>query len=63
MNDAKFSESYADDVITRFLNRRYKRNGEGGLFTVEHCKSDLRSAEIWYQMCWYLDGILENGRK
>lgn len=63
MNDGKFDEKYVDDVISRFLNRQYKRNGEGGLFTVEHCKNDLRSAEIWYQMCWYLDGVLENGRK
>ena len=58
MSDTKFDKGYLDGVITRFLNREYKRNGEGGLFTVKNCKYDLRTAEIWYQMCWYLDDIL-----
>ena len=58
MNDTKFDKAYVNSVITKFMNREYKRNGEGGLFTVEHCKYDLRSIEIWYQMCWYLDNIL-----
>lgn len=58
MNDTKFDKNYVDGVVSRFLNREYKRNGDGGLFTVEHCKHDLRTAEIWYQMCWYLDNIL-----
>lgn len=58
MNDSKYDEKYVDGVISRFLNREYKRNGDGGLFTVPNCKNDLRSAEIWYQMCWYLDDIL-----
>lgn len=58
MNDAKFNKGYLDSIITKFLNREYKRNGEGGLFTVNNCKHDLRTAEIWYQMCWYLDNIL-----
>ncbi|GHU60463.1 hypothetical protein FACS1894171_1890 [Clostridia bacterium] len=58
MNDKVFDKNYVNRVISRFLNREYKRNGEGGLFTVKHCKNDLRSAEIWYQMCWYLEAIL-----
>ncbi len=58
MNDAKYNKDYVDGVISRFMNREYKRNGEGGLFTVENCKHDLRTAEIWYQMCWHLDDIL-----
>jgi len=58
MNDNAFDERYVHDVVLRLLNREYKRNGEGGLFTVDHCKYDLRSVEIWYQMCWYLASIL-----
>ena len=58
MCDIKFDKRETDNIVLLFLNREYKRNGEGGLFTVEHCKYDLRSIEIWYQMCWYLDGIL-----
>ena len=58
MNDTKYNKDYVNGVISRFMNREYKRNGNGGLFTVESCKHDLRTAEIWYQMCWYLDSVL-----
>lgn len=55
MDDEEFDKNYAERVIQKFLNREYKRNGEGGLFTVKHYRKDLRLVEIWYQMCWYLD--------
>ena len=55
MDDAYFDERYTDKVITRFLNREYEPNGAGGLFRIKDCPYDLRSVEIWYQMCWYLD--------
>lgn len=58
MTDARFSESQVEIVIQRFLNREYERNGKGGLFTVEHCRYDLRNVEIWYQASWYLDGVI-----
>lgn len=58
MTDDQFDERYAKRVIKRFLNRGYERDGKGGLFTVKHCKHDLRTVEIWYQMCWYLDEIV-----
>lgn len=58
MTDDNFDNDYVEKVITCFLNREYKPNGEGGLFTVNHCKYDLRTVEIWYQMCWYLDEII-----
>lgn len=58
MDDAYFDERYADKVITRFLNREYEPNGAGGLFRIKNCPYDLRSVEIWYQMCWYFDSIL-----
>lgn len=57
MTDARFDKKYTEDIIQRFLDRKYKRNGEGGLFTVKHCQQDLRTIEIWYQMCWYLNEI------
>ena len=58
MMDSCFDRAYVDQVIDRFLNRKYQPNGRGGLFTVRNCKRDLRNVEIWYQMCWYLDGIV-----
>ena len=55
MTDAKYSENYVSEHLTRFLNREYSKNGEGGLFTVENSKKDMRITEIWYQMCLYLE--------
>lgn len=57
MSDRKFDRDVAEEKISIFLDRKYKRNGEGGLFVVNGRK-DLRKVEIWYQMCWYLDTIM-----
>lgn len=57
MNDTKYDEIYVDECLDRFLNRKYKRNGEGSLFTIEHPKRDMRNVEIWYQMCMYLEDL------
>lgn len=54
MSDHYFDQGETDFVLNRFLERRYKPNGQGGLFTVECPRFDMRKAEIWYQMNWYL---------
>lgn len=41
-------------IVKDFLDRDYCRNGKGGLFTV-NCTEDLRTMEIWYQMCMYIN--------
>ena len=58
MTDDNYDRHYVDDVIDIFLNRNYEPNGKGGLFTIKNCKDDLRYAEIWHQLCWYLDRIV-----
>lgn len=58
MDDENFDAPKVKVTIHRFLNREYERNGVGGLFTIPNCDYDLRSVEIWYQMCWYIDSIL-----
>ena len=58
MVDGLFDKNYANKVIKDFLNRDYKPNGRGGLFTIKNCDHDLRDVEIWYQLNWYLDSIL-----
>lgn len=55
MNDDEFDEDYVETVIGKFLNREYEQNGKGGLFIVNDTEKDLRKAEIWYQLCWYLN--------
>lgn len=58
MDDEKFDRGYVEFVLNRLLDRQYERNGKGGLFTVSNCRRDMRSVDIWYQMCWYLDEIV-----
>lgn len=58
MTDARYDEDYVNMVIERFLKREYKRNGEGGLFTVEDPRKDMRSTDIWYQMNWFLNDLV-----
>lgn len=57
MYDSQFDYKYTRSTIQKFLDREYERDGKGGLFTVKHCKFDLRDVEIWYQACWYLDSL------
>lgn len=59
MDDEKYDDGYCRSVVHRFLNREYGRDGTGGLFVIKNCKYDLRQTEIWHQMCWYLDSILD----
>lgn len=58
MVDQNFEYQYVTDVLRKFIARDYESNGKGGLFTIRHCDRDLRDAEIWYQLCWYVDSIL-----
>lgn len=57
MTDDKYDERTVDGIIERFLDRDYEPNGKGGLFTIRNYDGDLRDAEIWHQLCWYLDSI------
>lgn len=57
MSDDRYDEKYVNEVIDIFLQRRYEMNGKGGLFTVDNCREDMRTVEIWYQMSWYLNNL------
>lgn len=61
MNDSNYDDRYVDIVLERFNAREYQRDGLGGLFYIPGTRRDMRNAEIWYQMCWYLDEIIEEG--
>lgn len=57
MKDGRFRESSAERIVDRFLNREYEPDGTGGLFYVGDEHGDVRSTEIWYQLCWYLNTV------
>lgn len=42
------------EVVKRVIDRRYSRNGDGGLFPLEKTPNDQRKVELWYQMQEYL---------
>ena len=58
MTDDVFNRQYVEAAVTGLLNREYEPDGKGGLFTIKDCDRDLRTVEIWYQLCWYLDEIV-----
>ena len=57
MTDNRFDRRLVDEAIARLLDRDYEPDGSGGLFTIRNCPRDLRSVEIFHQMCWYLNSI------
>ena len=57
--DDNYDEKWVEYRIDCLLNHNYEPNGEGGLFTVDNPRKDMRETEIWYQMCWYLDSVLK----
>ena len=54
MTDERFDKIIAANTLDRFMRREYLPNGQGGLFTVRNDNHDMRTAEIWYQMMWFL---------
>ena len=56
--DICFDSAYCADILERFLDRRYSQDGRGGLFVISRPGVDMRRVDIWYQMCFYLDGLI-----
>ena len=57
MTDYNYNEWLVNDVITRFLERDYDPDGNGGLFTIKQWDRDARDAEIWHQLMAYLNAL------
>ena len=58
MDDNNFDRHFVDDIVTRWMERKYDSDGNGGLFIIKNSRYDLRSIEIWYQMNWYLNEMV-----
>lgn len=49
-------EGYINYILDNFEQRTYDFDGKNGcLFPMEQPREDLRTVEIWYQMCWWLN--------
>lgn len=60
MTDDKFDIDRANEIMYILLERKFDKDGTGGLFRIKDKTRDMRTAEIWYQMNWYLSEIWEN---
>ena len=61
MDDEVFNWVDTEYILEIFMKREYHPDGRGGLFTIKNCKRDLRDVEIWYQMGWHLNELIEKG--
>lgn len=59
MTDENYSEMEVEQRVNDMLSHNYKKNGDGGLFSVRNPNIDMRQAEIWYQMNWHLGEIYD----
>jgi hypothetical protein len=62
MTNNNFDIDWVTYRLDCLLKHEYEPNGSGGLFTIRNPRQDLRKVEIWYQMCWYLDTILNSNK-
>ena len=42
-------------IVKKMLDRKYDRDGFGGLFPLKYPNEYQRNVEIWFQLCAYLD--------
>lgn len=54
MEDDNFDEERFEDIMMRFMYREYDSDGRGSIFYTTRDR-DFRTADLWYQMCWYLE--------
>lgn len=58
MHDSNYNEWWVNDIVTRFLNREYEPDGQGGLFRVRDWDRDMRTMEIWRQLMAYINTLV-----
>lgn len=57
MTDIRYDKGEVIFAVNRVLDREYEPDGKYGLFRVRDYPRDMRTAEIWHQLCWYLDSL------
>lgn len=53
-DDRHFNQDYIFERLGTWIQRKFKRNGEGSIFPLRHPHADQREIEIWSQMNEYL---------
>lgn len=57
-DDDSYNPIRVDAILKNFYEKTYSPDGRGGLFTVPG-RNDMRRMEIWYQLCAYLNSIID----
>lgn len=57
--DDHFNLEYVKARIDIFLDRRYQPDGIGGLFYIPNTTKNLQNVEIWNQLNWWANNVLE----
>lgn len=52
--DYNYHNRHVKQILDRVILRRYRRNGEGGIFPLRYPEYDQRNLELWYQMHAYI---------
>ena len=56
----RFDEPDIVQKLDNFVERRYEKNGYGGLFTLEDTKIDARKTNIWQQAMSFVTNFAKN---
>lgn len=54
-NDKNFDRISVDIILTNFVNRKYRPNGQGSLFPLKYPEKDMRNIPIYLQMTAFLN--------
>lgn len=54
MSDSNYHRNVVDDILDRFLNREYEKDGRGSVARIPAYPGDMRDVDIWYQFMWHL---------
>lgn len=58
--DYNYSGDYVHRQIAIFLDRKYRKDGTGGMFPLKHPDGDQRKVELWYQFsAWFNENYWE----
>ena len=59
LDDRRFDEAKAFDILDRWMSRSFKEDGSGSLFPLKHSIKDQRLVPIWDQANLYLNESLK----
>ena len=57
MTDGNWKPHEAEMVLKRFLNREYRANGVGSIFTIHTPGANALEVDLWTQMLWHFSEL------